>query len=59
MPKEPGEAQKELGIEKEASYVISVMNPKIARPTNLPSTEEPPKYPQEVLEPIPKLSFYR
>jgi hypothetical protein len=49
MPKEPGEAQKELGIEKEASYVISVINPKIARPTNLPSTEEPPKYPQEVL----------
>jgi hypothetical protein len=50
MPKEPGEAQKELGIQKEASYVISVINPKIARPSkNLPSTEEPPKYPQEVL----------
>jgi hypothetical protein len=25
----PGQAQKELGIEKEASYVISVINPKI------------------------------
>src|SRR6478672_7167551 len=28
MPKEPGEAQKELGIEKEASYIVSVINPK-------------------------------
>src|SRR5919199_32862 len=31
LPKEPGEAQKELGIEKEASYVISVINPKIPK----------------------------
>jgi hypothetical protein len=51
LPKEPGEAQKELGIEKEASYIISVINPKMTRPSeNLPSTEEPPKYPQEVLD---------
>jgi hypothetical protein len=49
LPKEPGEAQKELGIEKEASYVISVINPKIPKSPNLPTTEEPPKYPQEVL----------
>jgi hypothetical protein len=49
MPKEPGEAQKELGIEKEASYIVSVINPKIARPSNLPTTEELPKYSQEVL----------
>jgi hypothetical protein len=49
MPKEPGEAQQELGIEKEASYVISVINPKIPKSSNLPTTEEPPKYPQEVL----------
>src|SRR5919198_4272589 len=28
MPKEPGEAQQELGIEKEASYIISVINPR-------------------------------
>ena len=49
LPKEPGEAQKELGIEKEASYVISVINPKIPKQSNLPTTEEPPKYPQEVL----------
>src|SRR5918996_4457102 len=49
MPEEPGEAQRELGIEKEASYVISVINPKIPKSSNLPTTEEPPKYPQEVL----------
>ena len=49
MPKEPGEAQQELGIEKEASYVISVINPKIPKSPNLPTTEEPAKYPQEVL----------
>jgi hypothetical protein len=49
LPKEPGEAQKELGIEKEASYVISVINPKIPKQPNLPTIEEPPKYPQEVL----------
>jgi hypothetical protein len=52
MPKEPGEAQKELGIEKEASYVISVINPKKTRSPaeGYPSTEEPPKYPEEVLK---------
>jgi hypothetical protein len=50
MPEQPGEAQKELGIEKEASYVISVINPKRPAPTGYPSTEEPPKYPQEVLK---------
>jgi hypothetical protein len=27
IPREPGEAQEELGIEKEASYVITVINP--------------------------------
>ena len=50
LPKEPGEAQKELGIEKEASYIISVINPK-TRPSKegYPSTEEPAKYPREVL----------
>jgi hypothetical protein len=50
LPKDPGEAQKELGIEKEASYVISVINPKIPAPAGYPSTEEPPKYPEEVLK---------
>src|SRR5919199_2593651 len=56
MPNEPGEAQQELGIEKEASYVISVINPKKpAAPSvtdggSYPSTEEIPMYPDELLE---------
>jgi hypothetical protein len=52
MPKEPGEAQKELGIEKEASYIISVINPKNTRSPaeGYPSTEEPSEYPPEILE---------
>ena len=50
LPKELGEAQKELGIEKEASYVITVINPKIPkREEYLPTTEEDPKYPESVL----------
>jgi hypothetical protein len=51
LPKELGEAQKELGIEKEASYIITVINPKIPKRggENLPSTEEAPKYPESVL----------
>src|ERR671922_2779676 len=56
MPKEPGEAQQELGIEKEASYIISVINPRkpaassVAEGGKYPSTEEiPPAYPEEVL----------
>jgi hypothetical protein len=55
MPKEPGEAQQELGIEKEASYIVSVINPrKPAAPSvtdggSYPSTEEIPMYPEELL----------
>src|SRR5919106_1373159 len=50
LPKELGEAQKELGIEKEASYIINVINPKIPkREEYLPTTEEDPKYPESVL----------
>jgi DNA-directed RNA polymerase subunit H (RpoH/RPB5) len=50
LPKELGEAQKELGIEKEASYIITVINPKIPRREEyLPTTEEAPKYPESVL----------
>jgi hypothetical protein len=50
IPNEPGQAQNELGIEKEASYVISVINPKIPVPAGYPSTEVPPKYPKEILQ---------
>src|SRR5919198_5166240 len=55
MPKEPGEAQQELGIEREASYIISVINPRkpaassVAEGGKYPSTEEIPPYPEEVL----------
>ena len=31
LPKELGEAQKDLGIEKEASYIVTVINPKIPK----------------------------
>jgi len=56
MPNEPGEAQNELGIEKEASYIISVINPKKPAASSIPtggsypSTEEIPMYPEEVLK---------
>ena len=55
MPKEPGEAQKELGIEKEASYIVSVINPKKPAASSIPgggsypSTEEIPMHPEELL----------
>ena len=40
LPKELGEAQKELGIEKEASYVITIINPKVPkREEYFPTTE--------------------
>src|SRR2546423_6495895 len=56
MPKEPGEAQRELGIEKEASYIVSVINPKKPAASSTvdggkyPSTEEIPMYPEELLK---------
>ena len=49
MPEEPGEAQWELGIEKEASYIVSIINPKVPVPEGYPSVEEPPKYPESIL----------
>jgi hypothetical protein len=56
MPKEPGEAQRELCIEKEASYIVSVINPKkpaassVVNGGSYPSTEEIPMYPEELLK---------
>ncbi|MFL6478457.1 MAG: hypothetical protein ACJ707_06530 [Nitrososphaera sp.] len=50
MPKEPGEAQRELGIEKEASYIVSIINPKVPVPAGYPSSEEPPNYPESILK---------
>ena len=48
-PKKPGEAQVELGIEKEASFIVSVINPKKSAPQGFPSTEETPRYPDKIL----------
>jgi hypothetical protein len=56
LPREPGEAQKELGIQKEASYIVSVINPRkpaassVADGGKYPSTEEIPMYPEELLK---------
>jgi len=56
LPNEPGEAQQELGIEKEASYIVSVVNPRkpaassVADGGKYPSTEEIPMYPEELLK---------
>jgi hypothetical protein len=50
MPEEPGEAQRELGIEKEASYIISIINPKVPVPEGYPSSEEPPNYSESILK---------
>jgi hypothetical protein len=49
MPKEPRKAQEELGIKKEASYIISMINPKVPVPEGYPSTEHPPQYPESIL----------
>src|SRR2546423_6952561 len=50
LPKEPGEAQKELGIEKEASYIITVINPNKPAPKGYPSADESPTYPDSILK---------
>lgn len=34
LPQEPDEVQKDLGIEKEAAYIISIKNPDIGSPAN-------------------------
>ena len=48
LPKEPGEAQKELGIEKEASYIITVINPVKPVPEGYPSADQSPQYPDSI-----------
>ena len=51
LPKELGEAQKDLGIQKEAGYIVTVINPKIPkREKDLPTTEDALKYPESVLK---------
>ncbi|MGI8831713.1 MAG: hypothetical protein ACR2IS_03655 [Nitrososphaeraceae archaeon] len=48
LPKEPGEAQKELGIEKEASYIVTVINPVKPSPKGYPSADQLPQYPDSI-----------
>ncbi|MDQ3838876.1 MAG: hypothetical protein M3297_06365 [Thermoproteota archaeon] len=48
LPKEPGEAQKELGIEKEASYIVTVINPNKPVPEGYPSADQSPQYPASI-----------
>ncbi len=49
MPQEIGEAQKELGIQKEATYIITVINPNKPVPEGYPTAEaQLPKYPEHI-----------
>jgi hypothetical protein len=48
LPKEPGEAQKELGIKKEASYIVTVINPVKPIPEGYPSADQSPQYPDSI-----------
>jgi hypothetical protein len=48
LPKEPGEAQTELGIKKEASYIVTVINPVKPIPEGYPSTDQSPQYPDSI-----------
>ena len=48
LPKEPGEAQMELGIEKEASYIVTVINPVKPSPKGYPSADQSTQYPDSL-----------
>ena len=49
MQEEIGEAQKELGIQKEATYIITVINPNKPVPEGYRTAEaEHPKYPEDI-----------
>ena len=49
MPQEIGEAQKELGIQKEATYIITVINPnKPVQEGYSTAQAERPKYPEDI-----------
>ena len=48
LPKEPGEAQMELGIEKEASYIVTVINPVKPVPNGYPSVDQSTQYPDSI-----------
>jgi hypothetical protein len=48
LPKEPGEAQMEFGIEKEASYIVTVINPIKPVPNGYPSADQSTQYPDSI-----------
>jgi hypothetical protein len=48
LPSEPGEAQEEFGIAKNASYIVTVINPNKPVPDGYPSAEQSPKYPDSI-----------
>lgn len=48
LPAQPGEAQAELGIAPEASYVLAVRNPDVPSPVR--RSDRPPAYPAELRE---------
>jgi hypothetical protein len=50
LPKVPGPVQKEFGIKKEASYIISVKNPNIEIPGFAVFEKRKPKYPAKIKE---------
>lgn len=48
-PDEPGEVQRELNLRREASYIITVRNPRIPPPPGAPAgTGRPPRFPDEL-----------
>lgn len=48
LPEVPGPTQKEFGVRKEASYIISVKNPNIQAPGFKAFEERKPSYPLEI-----------
>lgn len=50
IPEEPGPAQKEFQINKEASYIISVKNPEIQVPGYSAFLDNKPEYPKSLKE---------
>ena len=49
LPKQPGPAQEEFDVKREASYIVAVKNPEISTP-GAPAPPKPPAYPQTLLE---------
>jgi hypothetical protein len=48
LPEQPGPAQEEFEIKKEASYIIAVKNPDMPQPPGIPASREQPSYPKRL-----------